>query len=350
MVLGWDREKSNESYEVVSSGLHMKRFLLGAPYGKISLLSFYPLFWTWIFINLMKYRPRVVHSCDFDCLLPCLLYRPFLQAKVVFDSFDKYAMAFIPQKHRALYLFVDSLENMMANKADALVTVSNDRLATFGRFLPKRHEVIMNCPEGEATIIRFPPARIQREKLTIVYAGSLAKDRGLSILSEALSDLDDVRLILAGRADEGYIKPFLNSPKVKYFGMLRYDEAIKLQASADLIPLLYDPSVPINRVANPNKLFEAMMLGIPVVSNVCQEIVKDAHCGLPVSYDAKCLRNAIMKLRDDFSLRTELGDSGRKAFENIYNWKQMEEKLFRLYNEIVTNNLAFGFRVSENKQ
>lgn len=41
-----------------------------------------------------------------------------------------------------------------------------------------------------------------------------------------------------------------------------------LERSADVIPLLYDLSLPINKVASPNKLFEAMMFGVPIVTNL----------------------------------------------------------------------------------
>lgn len=62
-------------------------------------------------------------------------------------------------------------------------------------------------------------------------------------------------------------------------------------------------------VANPNKLFEAMMLGVPVITNVCRKIVRETGCGLIVEYNPKSVRDGIVKLRDPL-LRKELGTKG----------------------------------------
>ena len=146
IALGWDREANNDLFWN-NGKIAVKHLRLKAPYGKIWLVFYYPLFWVWVFINLIIYRPRIVYSCNLDTLIPSYVFRILFPAKLVFDSFDKYAMAFIPSKYHVIYAFVDMLENMLSSKADALITVSKERLVSFSRYKPKYSEVIMNCPE-----------------------------------------------------------------------------------------------------------------------------------------------------------------------------------------------------------
>ncbi|MEM2741828.1 MAG: glycosyltransferase WbuB, partial [Nitrososphaeria archaeon] len=74
---------------------------------------------------------------------------------------------------------------------------------------------------------------------------------------------------------------------------------------------------------------------VPVITNVCRDVVSEAHCGLIVDYDVKEVRNAILRLKNDPSLRRKLGENGRRAFEQKYNWNLMEKKLLRLYSLLI---------------
>ena len=69
------------------------------------LVLFFPLFWSWVFINLIIYRPKVVHACDLDVILPCYVYKKIFRKKLVFDIFDRYAMVFIPPRYKTLIQF-----------------------------------------------------------------------------------------------------------------------------------------------------------------------------------------------------------------------------------------------------
>ena len=75
----------------------------------------------------------------------------------------------------------------------------------------------------------------------------------------------------------------------------------------------------------PNKVFEAMMCGIPLVTNIAADIVNEIGFGIIVKYDnIKEIKNAIITLRDNNTLRLRLGLNGRKAYLEKYNWSTMD--------------------------
>jgi glycosyltransferase involved in cell wall biosynthesis len=337
IIFGWDREATHSPWEFVERKIIIKRLKLRAPYGKKQLVLCYPLFWMWVFCNLLIYRPKIIHSCDLDSLIPSYVFKIIFSVKLVFDSFDRYAMAFIPYGCHALYEFVNTFEEILSRNTDALITVSKERLSTFGEYKPKHSVVIMNCSEDILD-------REKRDKsptdpydnLVVTYTGGIARGRGLLLLESIIQNLNGIRLILAGRVCDDIINQLLRNPNVQYIGLLKHDEALELQKSADVIPLLYDPAIPINRVANPNKFFEAMMLGVPVITNVCREIVNTVGCGLVVEYNYGSIRDAILRLENDPSLRKEMGAKARIAFKRAYNWSLMEKKLLMLYHKLLT--------------
>ena len=145
-----------------------------------------------------------------------------------------------------------------------------------------------------------------------------------------------MRLVLAGRvADKELLDKMTELPNVKYVGLLERTESLKLEANSDAMVVLYDLWYRKNQLSSPNKIFEAMMCGIPLITNMEVNLVKKIDCGIIVQYNTDQVRDAIIKLRDDPELRTRLGNNGRKAFVEKYNWESMEKKLYQIYNNLL---------------
>lgn len=338
MILGWNRE--NVTKEMIRNRmLDIKLFGLRAKLGRSSVIVYLPLFWLWILGNLLRLRPNIVHACDLDTVLPCLLYQMICRKTLIFDVCDRYAMAHIPKKRSLLYSFVNKLEEQAAKMATALITVEHNLLATFPS-KPKYVDVIMNCSDDNFSNYKIFESEHRTEggKFSLIFPGTISKDRGLQTVSQAIKDLDNVELVVAGRViDEQLLERILKVPNVKYEGLLSRNDALALTSKADAMIILYDPQVPNNNFSASNKLFEAMMFGIPIVTNVAVDIVdNETKSGIIVDYnDVNQIRSAIVRLRDDMKLRAHLGNNGRKAYLHKYNWDNMENKLFRIYEKLL---------------
>jgi len=158
------------------------------------------------------------------------------------------------------------------------------------------------------------------------------------MIASAIKDLSGVRLVLAGRiADKQLLDQLLKLPNVKYEGLLERKQSLKLEASSDAMIVLYDLQYRKNQLSSPNKIFEAMMCGIPLITNMEQELVGSViGCGIIVDYnDIGQIKKAIVLLRDNVELRKKMGQNGRKAFEEKYNWNRMEQKLYEIYSTLI---------------
>ena len=325
-ALGWNREGRNTDH----SGIPVHRNVLGirAPIGKPSLVLYYPLFWVWIFVHLVISRPKFVHACDLDTALPAILYKLIFRKKMIFDIFDRYAMAYIPQKYGFLYKIVNKFEEYIGTKSDALITVGDQLLESLNA-IPSIYDVIMNCPEDQFVEKEAKPGSY----LTLVYTGNIVTDRGLEIISKAIQDLNGVKLILAGRVlDNQLMEDLKKNKNIIYKGVLSLEQASKLESKADVMIIIYNPVNILNRMAMPNKLFISMMHGIPVITNLAKEIIIESNHGILVNYfDINEVQNAVVRLRDDDQFRCKLGQNGRNCFLQKYNWEVMENRLFKIY-------------------
>lgn len=339
VVLGWNRgERLTKDRRFNIYPPNFKLFSLNAPFGAPSLLPYLPLFWTWVFIKLARYRPRVIHACDLEAMPPCYLYRRVFRGRLIFDVFDRHAMAYIPRKNtffKKLYSLTNSFEERLAEGSDVLVSVSDELINTFRR-KPKYCVPVLNCAEDYSSD-KAPKPETQN-KFTVAFTGHIRRERGLEPLVAAIKSLKRVNLVVTGRVeDKDLLDEIRTVSNIKYLGFLEHREVLMIETGSDVMVALYNlEAYAQNKYVMGNKLFEAMMCGVPIITNVATKIVNETQCGITVDYNnIEQIKEAIANLRDNPELRKRLGDNGRKAFLQKYNWAAMEQKLFKIYDTLL---------------
>lgn len=332
-VLAWDREGNFKDESADNNCIY--RFNLRAPYRSFAIVFYYPLFWVWCLVKLLQLKPELVHACDLDTTFPCLLYRFCVRdAKIVFDVFDTFTLL-IQNKSGFLGKLVRVVELHVASKFDGLVTVSEERLRFFKCVPLKKTSIVLNCPPLNSLQSNINRSDKSKNCFRLVYAGIITPNRGLLEIAEAVTDLDGVEFVVAGRVIDAELHDKLCSfACVKYVGQLTFNDSLELEMSADAIPVLYDQKLPINKVAAPNKLYEAMLVGVPVITNLSC-FLDDVSFGLRVNYDTNEIRNAITHLKKHPEVCKHLGHEGRLAFEQKYNWSIMEKNLLDFYSQLL---------------
>jgi glycosyltransferase involved in cell wall biosynthesis len=217
-----------------------------------------------------------------------------------------------------------------------LIAVGENILSTF-KTRPKRSSIITNCAEDYNT-----NSQTDDDVLTLVYTGPLARGRGLENTTLAIKDLDNVEFCIYGPViDEDLRSRILQTKNVKYGGFLPNEVYYRAITMADAMVALYGPEGPLQQTAYNitvhNKTFEAMMCGIPIITNVSTDLVKEINFGIVVEYeDIAEIRKAITSLRDNPEFRQSLGKNGRKAFLMKYNWQNVEKQLHRVYADVLS--------------
>jgi glycosyltransferase involved in cell wall biosynthesis len=237
---------------------------------------------------------------------------------------------------------VERLALRLVDHVLVVVEESRDRLAAMGVPAVKM-SVVMNTPSigrgqelqaigGERRDAGHP------DDLAIAYLGLLEAPRGLGTAIQAMREVrrrrPRARLVVIGSGrDEGLFREQARQAGVtdcvEFLGWLEYRQALSVLTRCD-VGLVPHHATASWQTTIPNKLFDYMSLGKPViVSSVrpTERIVTEERCGLVYAdQDAAALAEAIVSMGDP-AVREACGRRGREAIVRRYNWEADERRL-----------------------
>jgi glycosyltransferase involved in cell wall biosynthesis len=342
-LLLWDRQKTLRSQD--SQVYKICRFGLKAPYDKLTVVFYLPIWWTYELFFLLKDNCNVIHACDLDTLIPAVLAKPIKRVPLCYTIYDFYANN-LPDGHfqllrKLIRSLVARVEKFGIGFTEILFLVDESRYEEVRGARIKRLAYIYNSPPDYLDANQAKKPKSAAPEMTVFYGGVISELRGPQFMARAVQDVDGIRLIVAGAVhDDAFLKSsILTSKKIRYLGWLpSYEDVIKQTLEADILFRFSDPRIPKTKYESPNKLFEAMMCGKPIIvsdGSSMAEIVRKENCGLVVPYgDVDAIKEAILKLKNSPELRQALGRNGRRAYENRYSWQIMEQRLLDSYQQL----------------
>ena len=265
--------------------------------------------------------------------------------KVIFDSHEDtlesiWEKTWLPVPIRkAAYLWFKGQQEKVCRRIDAVITVTPHLVEIF-RYLNPRTVQIANFPSLDSS-----PAPLNRSSKTLVFAGGISRMWNHHTIIKALELLPDCRYRLCGAAEADYLQELESLPawdRVEYLGKIPHEEVPNLlsQSTVGLAVLSYcHNSDWKNGTMGNTKIFEEMMVGLPVVCTdfvLWHEFVERWHCGICVApEDPDAIAAAVQYLLDHPEEARRMGENGRKAVEEEFNWDVEEKKLLALYEEIL---------------
>lgn len=321
-VVAWDREGKYPKIEDVE-GIKVIRVGPKAGYGMRMVLKL-PLFYVGAFKKVLSLKPDVIHTHDFDTAVLGFLLKLLKGAKWVYDVHDLYE-SFV--RNRTISSMIGRLDSLVIRKSDVIITVNPEMTKVIlDRARPRATIVIMN------TLNPFEFPRSKAETFSVFYGGVLSKGRFVEEIVEISHSLG-FNVTIAGM---GVLEEKIRSSPAIFLGYIPHEKAIEELSRAHLTFILYDPSVLNNRIASPNKLFEAMWVGTPVlvVKGTLPEKLAEKFV-IPVEYSKNAVKEALKELVDNPKVIRKKARIGRKIFLRKYTWNAMETRLIRLYSEVL---------------
>ncbi|PIE52664.1 hypothetical protein CSA37_05380 [Candidatus Fermentibacteria bacterium] len=302
----------------------------------------------------LQTKADVYHAHDLDTLQICGLAAEKTGARLIYDSHELWleSSRYHIATGRMNRIRLRSIEQKYAPAADAVISVTPMRGEKMLEMYPniRRMEIIENAPE---TIRELPAGGRLRKMLKVedsvpiaLYQGVICPERGLEELVEAAALLKEKNLVFAVigmDAWNGTLHEMVKSRKlenvIKILPPVPSEELPEITADADMGFILFRNTCLNHYYSLPNKLYEYMMSGVPVISSGFPElklVIEEAKSGITVDPENPAdIARGIFELLENPELRKQMAQSGREAAVNRFNWEPQKKKLQNLYREIL---------------
>jgi len=280
-------------------------------------------------------------------LLPCALKLKKRGKIVIFDShedvpsqiLDKY---WIPYPFRKLVSSIyKRYESHVVKRLDGIVAATPTIAKKFEN-RASRVVIINNFPIlGD---INYRPKDFSERDAKVCYVGGLSEDRGLSIMTSAIQNVQ-MKLILAGEYKNS--KYLISKPNVEYVGWVDRKELDELYSRAIGGLLVLQPTKNYY-TSQPIKMYEYMAAGLPIIASNFQywkEIIEDNGCGICIDPDSvEELQQAIVYIDKNRSEAQKMGKRGFELVAKRFNWGVEEKKLIEFYEELFSPSAGARMR------
>lgn len=341
-LLAWNRSKNyfvKRDKKSITSALKISRISFGAKAGfgngfksLVPFIKFQLSLFGWLILNKDKYD--ICHFCDFDTAFLGSIACKIVRKKYIFDIFDYLST----NPNNFFQKVIEKMENMTINHAEATIICTEDRIQQIKKTKPKNLTIIHNSPSDIFDLSNIPYANTN--KIRVVYVGILQDYRLLKEMAKVISEDSRIELHIGGFGKyESYMKDMSKRyDNIKYYGKLKYDETLKLEQSCDIMTAIYDPNIGNHIYAAPNKFYEALYLGKPLImvkGTGMSNIVKEEKIGVLIDYNEDGFKRGLKELIDMREEWKNIEKRMKEIYKKRFSWSEMEKRLVHLYDKLL---------------
>ncbi len=325
--------KKPQSLQINNRPYHTKRFRLFFKQGP----GFYLEYNIRLFIYLFFRRFDIIVANDLDTLLGSYYASKFRFKHLVYDSHEYFTE--VPELvnrdfPRKVWKII---ERKILPKIKYSYTVSESIAKTYQKQYGIKMKIVRNVP---FYIDQNLPDKTQKNSVNqILYQGSLNVGRGLEHIIDAMQFVENANLIIIGDGDitkqlkERILDKKLTG-KVKLKGRIPFEDLPAETAKADL-GIALEENIGLNYYyALPNKLFDYIQAGVPVLVSPFPEMQKIVNkYKIGTVYDHKDPESLAQKISEIFRLKNRYNkwkENTLIAAKELC-WENEEKVLMQVY-------------------
>jgi glycosyltransferase involved in cell wall biosynthesis len=300
-----------------------------------------------LFFILLFKRKHLLFANDLDTLLPNFLASKLCGTKIIYDSHELFTEApelIHRKKVQRIWL---KIEQSIFPYLSHIVTVNDSIAKTYKDLYGKDLVVVRNIPST------FHISALQSKQelgiptidfLVIIQGSGLNIDRGIEEAVLAMKELEGVTLMLVGDGDvmpivKDLIQTHRLDEKVKIYGRRPYLEMMQFTVHADLGLTLDKPISKNYEFSLPNKVFDYMHAGTPILASKLVEIervINTHHIGsILAEVSPEAIAFSINELKNHPDVLAAQKESCFIA-ANTENWENEQKKLISLLQSVLS--------------
>lgn len=286
-----------------------------------------------LFFVLLFNKKSMLLSNDLDTLLPNFLISKLQRKKLIFDSHELFSE--VPElvnrkKVKVVWL---TLEKQLIPKLKNCYTVCQSIADHYYKNYNTKFNIVRNLPIKQEVITTNN--LLNTNKKIIIYQGAINIGRGLELIINAMSYLDDYLLLIVGSGDiisdlQHNVTQKKLKNKVHFYGKTTPNELRKITPNA-VLGISLEEDLGLNyRYALPNKIFDYIQAEVPILISDLPEMKK-----IVSQYNVgEVVNNRMPKLiakQIETMLKKDFSDNLKTAKKELV-WKTDEQKLLDLFN------------------
>jgi glycosyltransferase involved in cell wall biosynthesis len=304
---------------------------------------------TWAGVRL---KPDLVHANDLIALPIGYVVARLTKAKLIYDSHELWSDPFLSPVPKWLSKVPTFMEKFLARRADAVITV-NDSIA---RIMSERMEipaptVIRNLPQCMSQLethesVLHRSLGLMPDCPVILYIGGLTYGRGLETFIDAMSLVSPpaVAVLMGPHEGPDYFDKLrcrvLDAnlqERVRFHAPVASDEVGRYASNATIGICPIEDSHLSYRYSLPNKIFECLQAGLPVVVTDLPEMSNLVRrYGVGETFpdgDSKALADILNRMLSSPAALAEYRVRVAAAAGQL-NWSHEEPKLLSIYDKL----------------
>lgn len=280
--------------------------------------------WMWFILQTlfgMKDNLRI-HACDLDAAFPAAVYKLLSRRKnfLLFDVFDWISDTLYDQGRIVAMAFA-FMERVSTRMADHIIICEPERVKQIPYSIEGRYSVLQNIPSFASAdfLYRDDSYRFGNGLLTLVYVGGFTADRCLDMLIDgALQGLYNLNIAGYGNKDIlAKLEAHAKNEHIRYYGKVAYTDGLRIMSNSDIVYAMYSKKNPNHLYAAPNKYYEAMFVGRPLITTQGIIVAEKAEAngfGYAIDETLSSLADLVARLTPD--------DVQQKAAQAAALWPQ----------------------------
>lgn len=323
--------------------VYLSKLLLLIPHPYITSLTFFSLY-----EPLLKHKPDIIHAHDIDTLMLAAIAAKAYGIPYIYDAHE-YEYGRVNRK---------GLINQLLIRFDETKYISNSHVITvsdgIAELLTKDYTIQKPIVTYNAPITTSPASakgqtikeklKLKQSDFLVVYVGLISAARCLTKILNALPYTQNIHFACVGPHYQPVVEELdklaISINKTHYFHILPavpYHEVSHFISSADAGIVILDNLCLSYEHAMPNKFFETLCAGLPMVMSNQKEMRALAeHHKLGVfvkDTSPKEIAKAISKLQSDYKIYKPSTEKTR-ALRAKFGWEAQEKKLLSLYKNL----------------
>ncbi len=297
-----------------------------------------------LFFYLLFHKSDLLISNDLDTLLPNYLVSRLKKTPLIYDTHEYFTG--VPELVNRPFVrrFWKRIEKWIFPKLDNIITVNNSIASLYNKEYNVNIKVVRNIPpkpDSSENMSRKELGLPEKKPIILLQGAGINVQRGAEEAIEAMQFIDNALFLIIGSGDvidilHNLVKKLNLNEKVLFLPKQPFDRLIHYTKCAD-IGVTIDKNTNINyRYSLPNKLFDYINAGIPVLASSLVEIkhiVEKYDIGVLIeSHDPEHIAMKIKYMLENKKRTAHWKENLKKASLEL-DWNTEEKVLLKIFSK-----------------